>query len=589
MRTIRKPTFSIADIYRQGALHPFRFGPILGGRTWRALLEMLLLQVVLCVIAWLEITSKKSMVGSERSSYDFPYFIASYCACSMFWLALRWRLGPAIRSLKQQLLCEIVMTGLLFLELALSVVMLARFYPATYLKNIAVSRLYLICLVFVLCTSIIFLLGRLCLHILRTWNRFRRTRLRWTVTHSHLMVVVIGAGLISFVSIFLAVFESDLRGQQVVGSIFAVIFVLSLILLTTVVTIIVVLPPSILSSILFTRRISRRVEDLAAATSALSQGDYSIRIAVDGEDEIARLQADFNVMASALEETMRELKAERDNVRTLLEARRELIASVSHELRTPVATVSGYLESTLANWGAGHDGQLPERMRDDLLTMQRQVVRLQSLINDLFTLARAEVGHLEMRCVPTAVLPIVDEVANSSAPLAWLGSRIEVLAEVATTAPMMVLAVIDEQRLEQILYNLIHNAIRHTQPGGIIVVSAQVEHEQILLQVKDTGEGIAAEELPRIWERFYRVRNSQAQIAPGTGLGLAIVKELTEAMGGTVAVESIVGQGTCFSLRFPLVRNSTEQITAKQAIVRLATAPLFEREITTGNCVGGNL
>ena len=141
-----------------------------------------------------------------------------------------------------------------------------------------------------------------------------------------------------------------------------------------------------------TRRISRRVEDLAAATSALSQGDYSIRIAVDGEDEIARLQADFNVMASALEETMRELKAERDNVRTLLEARRELIASVSHELRTPVATVSGYLESTLANWGAEHDGQLPERMRDDLLTMQRQVVRLQSLINDLFTLARAEVA-----------------------------------------------------------------------------------------------------------------------------------------------------------------------------------------------------
>jgi signal transduction histidine kinase len=316
------------------------------------------------------------------------------------------------------------------------------------------------------------------------------------------------------------------------------------------------------------------VEDLAAATSALRQGDYSIRIAVDGEDEIARLQTDFNVMASALEETMRELKAERDNVRTLLEARRELIASVSHELRTPVATVRGYLESTLATWRPEHDAQPPESMRNDLLTMQQQIVRLQSLINDLFTLARAEVGHLEMRCVPTAVLPIVQGVVNSIAPLAWRSSRIEVLAEVATDEQMTALAVIDEQRLEQILYNLIHNAIRHTQPGGIIVVSGQVEQEQILLQVKDTGEGITAEELPRIWERFYRGRSSQEQGATGTGLGLAIVKELSEAMGGTVAVESIVGQGTCFSLRFPLVRNSTEQITGRLAIVQHPTAPL---------------
>jgi signal transduction histidine kinase len=470
------------------------------------------------------------------------------------------------------------MTGLLFLELALSVsfcvVMTERFYPEVF-AVLGVSRFYLIYLVFVLCTSIIFFLARLCLHILRIWDHIRRTRLRWTVTHSHLMVVVIGAGLISFVSIFLAVFVVGARNNnQVVLSIFSVIFVLSLILLATVVTIIIVLPPSILSSILFTRRISRRVEDLAAATSALRQGDYSIRIAVDGEDEIARLQTDFNVMASALEETMRELKAERDNVRTLLEARRELIASVSHELRTPVATVRGYLESTLATWRPEHDALPPESMRDDLLTMQQQIVRLQSLINDLFTLARAEVGHLEMRCVPTAVLPIVQGVVNSIAPLAWRSSRIEVLAEVATDEQMTALAVIDEQRLEQILYNLIHNAIRHTQPGGIIVVSGQVEQEQILLQVKDTGEGIAAEELPRIWERFYRGRSSQEQGATGTGLGLAIVKELSEAMGGTVAVESIVGQGTCFSLRFPLVRNSTEQITGRLAIVQHPTAPL---------------
>jgi signal transduction histidine kinase len=117
----------------------------------------------------------------------------------------------------------------------------------------------------------------------------------------------------------------------------------------------------------------------------------------------------------------------------------------------------------------------------------------------------------------------------------------------------LVMAAIDAQRLEQILYNLVHNAIRHTQPGGIVVLGVCIEGPIVLLQVKDTGEGIAAEELVRIWERFYQAHTHSSQLSSGSGLGLAIVKELTEAMGGTVAVESTLGEGSCFSLCFPLI------------------------------------
>ncbi len=183
--------------------------------------------------------------------------------------------------------------------------------------------------------------------------------------------------------------------------------------------------------------------------------------------------------------------------------------------------------------------------------MEQQTIRLQSLINDLFTLARAEVGRLEMRCEPIDVELLLKRVAETIAPIAWRGSRVEVLAEVAPIQPALPLVLADVNRLEQILYNLIHNGIRHTPPGGIIVVSASAEPEMVILQIKDTGEGIAQEELSRIWDRFYRAENARA--GSGTGLGLAIVKELTEAMGGTVAVESIPEQGSCFTIRIPLV------------------------------------
>src|SRR6266550_7107267 len=190
------------------------------------------------------------------------------------------------------------------------------------------------------------------------------------------------------------------------------------------------------------RRTTLRVKTLAAATSTLREGNYSIRIPVVGEDEVAQLQADFNEMASNLERSMED-----------------------------------------------------------------EVIHLQLLVDDLFTLARAEVGKL------------VRDIVKNSASLVWQSSRIEVVAD----APSEIVDVlVDPKRLEQVLRNLLHNAVRHTTPGGIVAVQVKVEPEAVLILVKDTGEGISPKDLPHIWERFYQTERSRTHIDGGAGLGLAL-------------------------------------------------------------------
>ena len=504
----------------------------------RALLEGVVVQVVVVILSVLT-NGKLNILSTDRSSLSNE-LLGFYCLCTLFWLALRWQLRPQERSRWRQVLIEVAVAFLLFLELTLSASILLAFATSFSLTHtLGLSDIPINIVVSALATACAFLLFRACLRLLLYWNRLRGTRLRWSLTHAHLMIVVIGAGVIS-VPFAITILIVEHNPFNILAFLFGVLVI-------TAIAIICVLPPSALFSFFFTRNLTRRIERLTSATSALRSGDYSVRVAVDGQDEIARLQADFNAMAIELERAMHELKTERDNVATLLHARRELIASVSHELRTPVATVRSYMESALLNW----EDQPPPTLKQDMQIMEQQAIRLQSLINDLFTLARAEVGRLEMRCEATNIELLVRRVTDTISPIAWRGSRVEILAEVSTVEAKFPQGMVDANRLEQILHNLIHNGIRHTPPGGIIVVSASAEQDMIVLQVKDTGEGITPEELPRIWERFYRAESSRA--GSGTGLGLTIVKELTEAMGGTVMAESIVGQGSCFTVCLPRV------------------------------------
>jgi signal transduction histidine kinase len=291
------------------------------------------------------------------------------------------------------------------------------------------------------------------------------------------------------------------------------------------------------------RGLVARLEQLSRATAALRAGDLAVRVPVQGLDEVAGLQRGFNEMAADLERTLRELEAERDRVAGMLLARRQLVAGVSHELRTPVAIVRGYLESALE----GEHGLSPE-LRADLETMERELARLQALIDQLFMLSRAELGRLALRLGPVDVGSLARSMVETIAPLAWRQGRVQIVAEIAPDLPP---AQADADRLAQILSNLLSNARRYTAPGGVVAVSVTAEPESVRIEVRDTGAGIAASDSEHVFEPYYQASDGERVGHDGAGLGLALVQELTAAMDGSVEVDSTPGEGSTFTVRLP--------------------------------------
>ncbi len=392
----------------------------------------------------------------------------------------------------------------------------------------------------------------------RWWNRLRKRSLLWTLTHDQLTIVFV---LMVIFGITVALLSIYLRSDELLQSNDSTIFLIEQVVQYSlmgsvygalmIVGLFVFLPVAMLLSYMLIRRVIRRIEALAAATTALREGDYSSRIVVNGTDEIAQLQANFNAMADQLSTTVNALKTERDRVAGLLDDRRALVASVSHELRTPVATLRGYLESSLQTEQA-----LAPHVQRDLLVMERETLRLQQLIEDLFLLSASEVGRLTLNLEAHAIAPLINRIVQTVQPLAWRQSRVDVLADCAAELDHVL---IDPQRFEQILRNLLHNALRYTPPGGLVVVQAFNQADQICIYVRDTGTGIDPAELDSIWQRFYRANDQANEQHQGAGLGLALVKELTESMAGSVAVESQLGVGTSFCIRFPKATNPSIQ------------------------------
>jgi signal transduction histidine kinase len=310
---------------------------------------------------------------------------------------------------------------------------------------------------------------------------------------------------------------------------------------------IALLPVSIAVSYFLARRIRRRLDALLDAAHAARDGDYDTHVIVTGRDEIARLQSDFNNMTDNLKINIAALRDEREKVGSLLKARRELMANVSHELRTPIATVRAYFDSALRQHQNKDDVTLSQ---NDLAVIQREMLRLQNLIDDLFALSRAEVDQLALTPTLLDGVTFIQGVIQTVAPLAWRINRVELVAKLPIWLPNIVA---DESRLEQVLRNLIHNSLRHTPPGGLIIISAHEVDGHAEIQVQDTGEGIQPDSLPHIWERYYRDEENG-----GTGLGLALVKSFIEAMHGEVAVTSTPGEGACFSITLPLADKTSE-------------------------------
>jgi two-component system, OmpR family, phosphate regulon sensor histidine kinase PhoR len=222
--------------------------------------------------------------------------------------------------------------------------------------------------------------------------------------------------------------------------------------------------------------------------------------------------------------------------------RRDFVANASHELRTPVTAIRGAADTLLA--GALSDPQAARRFVD---IIARHAERLVRLTQDLLDLSRLESGLWAMRFTAVELAPLVKSVLDLQADRAAEG-RITLVREVPEGLSVRA----DARALEQVLVNLVDNAVKYTSAGGVVTVAARRQDAWIALRVQDTGPGIERHHLPRLFERFYRADAGRSRDQGGTGLGLAIVKHLTQAQGGTVAVES-GSAGACFSVTLPAV------------------------------------
>lgn len=271
------------------------------------------------------------------------------------------------------------------------------------------------------------------------------------------------------------------------------------------------------------RRIGSPVADIMAAADAVANGDFTVRVFEQVPGEFGRLARSFNRMTVQLA--------------SVEEQRRALTADVAHELRTPLHIIQGNLEGLLE----GVYQPDPE-MINSTLDETRLLARL---VDDLQTLSLAESGQLPLHRKPVQAIDLLEDTAASfTGPAAAAGVELVVQAD---GAPSEMNFSADPDRMEQVLYNLVANALRYTPAGGKITLSAaRIEHG-VRLTVQDTGAGIPAEDLPFIFDRFWKGDRARArQPGAGSGLGLAIARQLVQAHGGEIRVESQPGQGTTF-------------------------------------------
>jgi len=289
--------------------------------------------------------------------------------------------------------------------------------------------------------------------------------------------------------------------------------------------------------LLLFRRLTQRLRHMQGVVAAFEQGDFDRRIEVGTEDEIGQLAKCFNRMADTLVETMEELR-QADRMR------RELVANVSHDLRSPLASIQGYLETVHMK-----DGDLaPADRQRYVKTALRNAQRLNDLVGELFELSKLETEQVEPTIEPFPIAELIQDVVMQYEPQAE-EQCVDLRAELPERHAR---ATADIGLVERALSNLIDNAIHYTPEGGQVRVWAENEEQEVRVAVTDTGPGIPEDELPHIFERFYRVDKSRDRDKGGAGLGLAIAKTILELHDRTLEVESVVGTGTTFRFRLPL-------------------------------------
>lgn len=327
------------------------------------------------------------------------------------------------------------------------------------------------------------------------------------------------------------------------GSAFLIAFVV--LLVVAVLTFVPLASVVILVGSWLSRRAARRIaaplEGIAATARQIAQGNLDVRATPDGPLEVQALARNINTIGENLGSSLGELAQAKTRAEALLEAQRNLTVNISHDLRTPLSSILAYSEALEVN---------PHRTAHARV-IHREAQALKHLVDDLFDLSRLETPGFSLELHPTDIHSLLHSATESLAPAAW---RKGVLVRVHAPDAALPQIWADAQRLDQVLRNLIVNAVRHTPEGGLVELGVQhkTTGDSLEITVSDTGEGIPAEHLPRIFDRFYRADPSRTDDDDErhTGLGLSIARQLVERMHGSILVESQPGEGTTFTLRF---------------------------------------
>jgi signal transduction histidine kinase len=283
---------------------------------------------------------------------------------------------------------------------------------------------------------------------------------------------------------------------------------------------------AIVLSIIFTRQIVAPLSRINSAAQHVRQGDLSRRIEISGSSEFTELSKSFNSMVEKLSYDQ--------------ELRHNMVADIAHELRTPLSIVQGNVEAML-------DGVLPANT-ESLTSLHQETMLLSRLVEDLRTLSLAETGQLKYHSEAIDLGGLVQSVVDGYTTQ-FATKNIKVNIESNKDVPSVWA---DQDRTAQVIRNLLSNAFYYSPEGGRINIRLTYTSESVTVSIADTGIGIPSEDVPYLFDRFYRVDRSRNRRTGGSGLGLAIVKQLIEAQGGQVWVDSVIGKSSTFSFNLPL-------------------------------------
>ncbi|MBH0177983.1 MAG: HAMP domain-containing histidine kinase [Nitrospira sp.] len=326
----------------------------------------------------------------------------------------------------------------------------------------------------------------------------------------------------------------------------------------------------ILATVLLTRRITTPLKSLVGVAEQVAGGDLTASVSPTTHDEVGQLTMVFRQMTDSLkdrdhavtqayreleqlnrtleqrvQQRTSELQTANNKLQELDRLKSAFVSVVSHELRTPMTSIKGYVENLLD----GLTGALTDKQSRSLERVRHNIDRLTRMINELLDLSKIEAGRMELNLAPVPLLEIAEDIVESYQAAA----REKSITLCTSPHPPLPMVKGDADKLSRILINLIHNAIKFTPHGGTIHIEAQVRGNAVELCVIDSGSGIPPHELDKIFDTFYWSESAPVE-ARGAGLGLAIAKNLVELHGGTIRVESVLGEGSRFSFTVPIAR-----------------------------------